>query len=136
MDATTRAVLEVLGDLVRDVSPLYDNYGIDILAPDNAPLDLALSAWGAAGCPNAAPPDLTDRATFLLALDDLAKRVGLDLTGGVLWLRIPLPPIPYDPVDRSVWVLDNGRGAQSFPIATDDPVAALRAALETTEPAA
>jgi len=84
---------------------------------------------------------LTDRATFLLALDELARRVGLDPAGGVVWTRM----------SNGWWVLDPGnlvkhvhfftpsgqRHTQRSVVPgvdTDDPTAALRAALEATEP--
>jgi len=78
------------------------------------------------------PLDLTDRATFLLALDDLAKRVGLNPAGGVLWFMSD---------QTGFWVLQedpeqcSGGWREFEDIDTDDPLAALRAALETTEPA-
>jgi len=71
----------------------------------------------------ASPPDLRDRATFLLALDELARRVGLDLAGGVLWWKEPFR-----------WWLTTHWGDCSFSIDTDDPLVALRAALKATEP--
>jgi len=73
---------------------------------------------------DAPPPDLTDRATFLLALDELARRCGLDPTGGVLWYRTA------DGWWLEIW--DGGLqccgGAD-----TNDPLIALRAALEATK---
>jgi len=70
-------------------------------------------------------PDLHDRATFLLAKDQLAERVGLDPAGGVLW----------DRMQSGRWMLldTRGRSRSFYGIDTDDPIAALRAALEATE---
>jgi len=96
--------------------------------------------------------DLTDRATFLLALDELARRVGLDPAGGCIWDRSDAE------LDGPGWVLTVGGYWHAYFVApggdpappmnrfsgvrhhtvneifdTDDPLVALRAALEATE---
>jgi len=85
--------------------------------------------------PSEGPLDLTDRATFLLALDELARRVGLDPTGGVL------AHIEDDrTVEECLWrapvrwrlMLDDGIDQWSTAADTDDPLVALRVALEAT----
>ncbi len=51
-DSTVK-MLCVLRGLANDESgtPLSESYDIDIIDPDDAPLDLAIAEWAKAGCP-------------------------------------------------------------------------------------
>ncbi len=54
---------------------------------DGAPHAHEVEAWGDCGPLDSPTPDLDDRLTYLACLDELARRVGLDPVGGVLWQR-------------------------------------------------
>jgi len=83
----------------------------------------------------------TDRATYHLAKDELAKRVGLDPADGVLWYRAARDATIMSAsgnTERSFWLLQTDphgflEGTRRFDIDTDDPIVALQAALDATE---
>jgi hypothetical protein len=80
---------------------------------------------GSASVDPAPVADLEDRATTLLLLEQVAKRTGLDATGGLLWY------VQTDEVD-DVWVLEGAWETRHRDGDTLDPqVALLRALAET-----
>ena len=73
--------------------------------------------------------ELRDRATFLLCLDQLATRTGLDPSAGLLWyLNDDL--LGDDPV----WVLEDRDETRTRDGDTPDPAVALARALHETHP--
>jgi hypothetical protein len=72
--------------------------------------------------------DLSDPATFWLALDIVARRTGLDPTAGLLW---SLQDDPFG--DDLAWVLESVEESRTRPHDTDDPLEALARALTDTE---
>jgi len=93
-------------------------------------------------------PDLNDRATFLLALDQLAERVGLDPAGGVWWSKDDPNAWPGYIPPRTWWRIGNETALLTFGMPwvaaklprhpdyligdTDDPAEALDRALYAT----
>ena len=74
--------------------------------------------------------DLEDRATFLLCLDALAVRTGLDTAAGFLWYLSD--PGTYG--SERAWVLEATDEVRTRDGDTDDPREALVRALEETAP--
>lgn len=71
--------------------------------------------------------DLSDRATFWLALDIVAARTGLDASAGLLW---SLQDDPFG--DDLAWVLESVEESRTRAHDTDDPVESLANALVDT----
>ena len=72
--------------------------------------------------------DLSDRATFWLALDIVARRTGLDTRAGLLW---SLQDDPFGD-ENLAWVLESDEESRTRPHDTDDPLESLAKALEET----
>ncbi len=68
-----------------------------------------------------AVPDLGDRGTFMLCLDALAGRAGLDSGAGALWTR-----------EGDGWLLRTAAGDARFDVDGADDLEALAAALQAT----
>ena len=75
--------------------------------------------------------DLTDRATFLLCLDELGRRTGLETQDGFLWYLSG-----DSPFGGGAWVLEGQDETRTRDADTDDPVESLRRALDETAPEA
>lgn len=104
--ATTEGRVVELGD------------GLAILRPDGTTV---------AEVPDPVGLDLSDRATFWLALETVALRTGLDPSGGLLWT------LEQDPMDDGlVWVLEAADETRTREGDTDDPEQALANALVDT----
>lgn len=73
--------------------------------------------------------DLRDRATYLLCLDELARRTGLDPKDGFLWYLSG-----DSPFGGSAWVLEGQDEVRTRDADTTDPVESLHRALEETYP--
>jgi hypothetical protein len=74
--------------------------------------------------------DLEDRATFLLGLDALAVRTGLDPATGFLWYLSE----PGAFGSESAWVLEGSDEVRTRDADTRDPREALARALTETAP--
>jgi len=73
--------------------------------------------------------DVSDRATWWLALDVVAARTGLDSGAGLLW------SLQEDGADDGLaWVLESDEESRSRAHDTDDSAEALAHALADTEP--
>lgn len=68
-------------------------------------------------------PDLGDHVTYLLALEEVARRTELDVTKGFLWYLEP---------DSGQWILEGSEETRVRDGDTEDPVEALRRALDET----
>ena len=74
--------------------------------------------------------DLTDRATYLLALEEVARRTGLDPADGFIFYLSD-----DSPHGGSAWILEGREEVRTRDPDTTDPVESLRRALDETAPA-